>query len=56
MGNWNINIQGIGFHHNENLPKDANKMAEKFVNDLKEAGHQIETASFTYGAKENLLK
>jgi hypothetical protein len=54
MGNWNINIQGIGAHHNLSNPKDAEKMAAKFVLELKDAGHSIEHCDFTYGGKENL--
>ena len=57
MGNWNINIQGVGCHHNQNNPpSDANKMAEKFVKELKDVGHHIETATFTFGAKNNLTE
>jgi D-Tyr-tRNAtyr deacylase len=56
MGNWNINIQGVGSHHNTDNPTDANKMAEKFVKELKDAGHHVETATFTFGAKNNLTE
>ena len=32
MGNWNINIQGVGAHHNKDAyPKDANAMAAEFA-------------------------
>lgn len=57
MGNWNINIQGIGAHHNTNpeYPKDANKMAAAFVQQLRDAGHVVESASFTHGGKEDLV-
>lgn len=55
MGNWNINIQGIGAHHNPDYyPKDANKMAAEFVRQLIEAGHNVEAATFTYGGKNDL--
>jgi hypothetical protein len=54
MGNWNINIQGIGIHHNTNQPNDANKMAAEFVQKLADAGHTIEGATFTSGSKEEL--
>ncbi len=54
MGNWNINIQGIGAHHNLNNPTDANLMADRFVAELKAAGHVVESATFTYGAKQPL--
>jgi hypothetical protein len=57
MGNWNISIQGIGQHHNASpdvFRKDANVMANRFVEELRAAGHYIESASFTFGGKENL--
>lgn len=54
MGNWNINIQGIGSHHNQNNPTDSNLMAEKFVRDLMKAGHCVEAAVFTSGSKTDL--
>lgn len=54
MGNWNINIQGVGCHHNADNETDANKMAEKFVSELKEAGHTVESATFTSGGKDDL--
>jgi len=56
MGFWNINIQGCGAHHNKEYPKDANKMAETFVADLRAAGHDIEHATFTYGSVETISK
>lgn len=56
MGNYNINIQGIGSHHNENLRQDAQRMAARFVEQLKAAGHKIEHAEFTSGGKEDLTK
>lgn len=55
MGNWNINIQGIGCHHNEKNPTDADLMAAQFVADLKRAGHVVEAANFTSGGKTDLL-
>ena len=55
MGNWNINIQGVGPHHNSNNIYDANSMARGFVRQLQHAGHVIEGATFTYGSKENIL-
>lgn len=55
MGNWNINIQGVGAHHNKDYPKDANVMAKAFVEELRAAGHQVEAATFTHGAKEPLI-
>lgn len=55
MGNWNINIQGIGPHHNTSNLTDADLMAAQFVADLKHAGHTVEVANFTSGAKTELL-
>lgn len=54
MGNWNINIQGTGCHHNTDNPTDANVMAANFVKDLLKAGHSIEGATFTHGAKDDI--
>lgn len=53
MGNWNINVQGIGCHHN-NAPKDADKMAAEFVKQLRDAGHTVEHACFTSGSKVDI--
>lgn len=52
MGNWNITIQGVGAHHNKDYSKDANLMYEKFVKELREAGHYVHHASFTHGAAQ----
>jgi len=52
MGNWNINIQGVGCHHNTNNPTDANLLTEDFIKRLKAAGHWIEHANFTHGGKD----
>lgn len=55
MGNWNINIQGIGCHHNQKAEIDANLAAEEFVRTLQKQGHTIESAVFTSGGKDDLL-
>jgi hypothetical protein len=55
VGDWNINIQGVGIHHNgDRTPQDANRMAKQFVQDLKKAGHSVTAATFTHGGKEDL--
>jgi len=54
MGNWNINIQGIGVHHNTANETDADRMAYKFAKELMKAGHIVEVATFTYGGKNSL--
>lgn len=54
MGNWNITIRGIGPHHNEDSPEDANRMASAFVRQLKNAGHIIVSASITHGGEDDI--
>ena len=54
MGNWNINIQGVGAHHNADNPTDADKMARVFAKQLLTAGHTVESAIFTHGAKDDI--
>lgn len=54
MGNWNINIQGVGCHHNNRAEIDADQAFEKFVGDLQAQGHTIEHATFTHGGKETV--
>lgn len=55
MGNWNINIQGVGCHHNGKPEIDADLAAAAFVETLRKQGHTIEAATFTYGGKVDLL-
>jgi hypothetical protein len=54
MGNWNITIRGVGCHHNLNYAEDANRLAAKFVAELRAAGHSIVAASFAYGAEDDI--
>lgn len=54
MGNWNINIQGVGPHHNEKNVADAEKMAASFVTELRRMGHNVQVATFTSGSMEEL--
>lgn len=55
MGNWNITIRGVGNHHNESLPSDANRMAAEFVQKLKDVGHTIVAASITHGGEDDIV-
>lgn len=55
MGNWNITVRGVGVHHNKKLPADANRMAAKFVKELKAAGHTVTGATVTYGGEDNIV-
>lgn len=54
MGQWNITVRGLGIHHNKMDPHDANRMAAKFVQDLKDAGHQVASATITAGFEEDI--
>lgn len=56
MGNWNINIQGTGCHHNGKPEIDADLAAKEFAGKLKAQGHTIEAASFTSGSKLDLTE
>lgn len=54
MGNWNINIQGVGCHNNGKPEVDADLAATDFVAKLRSQGHQIESATFTHGSSMDL--
>ena len=56
MGNWTINIQGIGVHHNKDLPGDAQRIALACVRQLEAAGHHVDSATFTSGGADNLIQ
>jgi hypothetical protein len=51
MGDWAIVIQGTGAHHNKEFPKDADRMSQRFVDELVEAGHEVRLATFTSGGR-----
>lgn len=53
MGNWHINIRGIGPYHNGN-EQDADRIARRIVHELRAAGHTVDDAAFTYGAHANV--
>lgn len=54
MGNWNMTVRGVGCHHNREYPTDANRMFAAFVKSLKDAGHQIEAATITFGGQDDV--
>jgi hypothetical protein len=56
MGNWVIHIEGTGAHHNKDNPGDADKIAMKAVEDLFNAGQNIEHATFTHGGRDVLMQ
>ncbi len=52
MGYWTIVIEGHGIHHNRQEPKDANRMAAAFVQDLRAAGHEVDHATFAQSGRD----
>lgn len=54
MGNWHISIEGLGSHHNHENLYDANRMAHRFVEELRAQGYTVTRASFTYGMSDRL--
>ncbi len=56
MGDWNINIQGTGCHHNGKPEIDADLASIEFVKALRAQGHVIRSATFTSGTKTCLLE
>ncbi len=55
MGNWNMNIQGTGCHHNGKPEIDANEAMQAFVDLLFKQGHTIDHAVFTCGGAETYV-
>ena len=56
MGNWHISIEGVGMHHNPDEPRDADKIARRFVAELENAGHSVSHATFTHGGSDSLSR
>lgn len=54
MGNWVINIEGTGCHHNGRAT-DAERLAQVAVKALKDAGQIVEHATITYGGRLNVM-
>lgn len=54
MGDWAVVVHGTGAHHNSDYPKDADRMAQRFVDDLIAAGHTVRLATFTSGGETRL--
>lgn len=53
MGNWNIIIRGVGQHHN-GMETDAEKFAERFAQEMRDAGHTIKSATITSGDEDDV--
>ena len=51
MGDWAIVVEGTGAHHNKEFPNDADRLAQRFVDDLIKAGHEVRLATFTAGGR-----
>lgn len=54
MGDWVIIIEGTGMHDNADYSQDADKMMARFVEELKVASQEIESATFTSGQRKIL--
>jgi hypothetical protein len=58
VGDWNITVQGTGCHHNFARDdewrdqNDADRAFERFVQELRSAGHRVHSATFTHGARQ----
>lgn len=46
MGNWTITIKGLGQHHNNGSPHDADMIAKQLVRELTNARQTLESAEF----------
>jgi hypothetical protein len=53
MGEWTITIHGHGIHHN-GRDNDADRLVQKFVDELADKGQWVESASITVGARTHL--
>ncbi len=49
MGNWSINISGIGSHHNGTPEVDAEVAFKGLVGVLQAQGHKLTHAAFHFG-------
>lgn len=54
MGNALISIHATGAHHN-GRSDDIEQMAAAFVQDLKDAGHNVTAATIVTGGENDLL-
>lgn len=53
MGDWTITITGHGIHDN-GRQDDADSMAAVFAGELKAAGHQVHSCTFSLTSKDVL--
>jgi len=54
MGNWNVNLTGVGCHHNAD-PNDVEQLTAKFVEQLRKAGHNVVTATVHTGGETQVI-
>jgi hypothetical protein len=52
MGSWTIHVEGHGIHDN-GREDDADSLLEAFIAALLAAGHAVNRASFTVGARRS---
>ena len=53
MGNWSISIRGVGPHEN-GRPYDVEQIAADLTDKLREAGHNVTSATVTIGGEVNV--
>jgi len=53
MGDWSVTIRGVGPHHNQQ-PTDVEQIAAKAIVQLKEAGHNVVSATVITGSEIDL--
>lgn len=49
MGSWSLSIFGHGIHDN-GRDGDVDRIVERFVRELKDAGHQLDAVYLTVGS------
>ena len=55
MGNWTLLIEGTGCHHNGKEEIDADLLAPKLVQQLRDQGQTIDHATFTAGGRQTAV-
>ncbi|MGH7243619.1 MAG: hypothetical protein ACREJD_09405 [Phycisphaerales bacterium] len=53
---WSITIQGTGKHSSNDAVHDADQLSAAFVAALQAAEQTVQSASFTFTGKSNLLE
>ncbi len=54
MGNWSLNVRGVGCHHNGKA-YDVEQLTADFVERLRAAGHTVDDAVITCGSEVQVI-